>query len=74
MKFKVETVKWAWPSGRNGFGFFVYLKRLLSLEGAAYNKDGDSVLSVSLLQALLCLIQYLLSRICTVPKMSSSAG
>ncbi|CAL8370529.1 unnamed protein product [Boreogadus saida] len=35
---KVETVKWAWPSGRNGFGFFVYLKMLLSLEGAAYNK------------------------------------
>ncbi|CAL8310427.1 unnamed protein product [Boreogadus saida] len=38
MKFKVETVKWAWPSGRNGFGFFVYLKMLLSLEGAASNK------------------------------------
>ncbi|CAL8250877.1 unnamed protein product [Boreogadus saida] len=38
MKFKVETVKWAWPSGRNGFGFFVCLKMLLSLEGAASNK------------------------------------
>ncbi|CAL8234086.1 unnamed protein product [Boreogadus saida] len=38
MKFKVETVKWAWPSGRNGFGFFVYLKMLLSLEGAASNE------------------------------------
>ncbi|CAL8326213.1 unnamed protein product [Boreogadus saida] len=38
MKFKVETVKWAWPSARNGFGFFVYLKMLLSLEGAASNK------------------------------------
>ncbi|CAL8349716.1 unnamed protein product [Boreogadus saida] len=38
MKFKVETVKWAWPSARNGFGFFVYLKMLLSLEGAASNE------------------------------------
>ncbi|CAL8404181.1 unnamed protein product [Boreogadus saida] len=39
MKFKVETVKWAWPSARNGFGFFVYLKMLLSLEGAASNEE-----------------------------------
>ena len=35
---QVETVKWAWPSGRGGFGFFIYLKVLLSVAGAASNK------------------------------------
>ncbi|CAL8349687.1 unnamed protein product [Boreogadus saida] len=35
---QVENVKWAWPGSPHGYGFFVYLKMLLSLEGAASNK------------------------------------
>ncbi|CAL8349696.1 unnamed protein product [Boreogadus saida] len=38
----VENVKWAWPGSPHGYSFFVYLKMLLSLEGAASNKPGAS--------------------------------